>query len=113
MWWLVLLAAASPPPPDRGPARAILEKHCGECHREDSPNAKAKALAVFNLNQLDWPRSMSDAQLRNAAGRLRNLVREKNEPATEFELFGGFIDPRDLARFEAFVRDELAWRKRK
>jgi hypothetical protein len=106
-----LASLAEATEPNREAARAILERHCGDCHRADSPQAKPAALAVFNLNTPDWSRTASDAQLRNAVGRLRNLLRANTkEPADEFRTFGGFIDPKELSLFEAFVRAELARR---
>jgi hypothetical protein len=46
----------------RDAARAVLEAHCGQCHREDQPTAQARALAVFNLNELEWAVRMTDQQ---------------------------------------------------
>src|SRR5262245_23372460 len=43
-----------------GDARLVLETHCGLCHREDSSKAMKRALAVFNLNRVDWYASISD-----------------------------------------------------
>jgi hypothetical protein len=40
----------------------VLEAHCGQCHREDQPTAQARALAVFNLNELEWAGRMNDQQ---------------------------------------------------
>src|SRR4051812_15458205 len=74
--------------PHREAARAILERHCGECHRADSPSAKSRALAVFNLNELDFAARMSPRQLRSAAMRLEGL---------------GGVDARDQKTFAAFI----------
>jgi hypothetical protein len=76
----------------RDEARAVLDKHCGSCHREDSPRADPRALAVFNLKKPDWSASMSDERLRKARGRLSAAT------------------PDELLRFDAFVAAELARR---
>jgi hypothetical protein len=81
-------------------ARLVLEEHCGLCHREDSPQAKRLALAVFNLNKGDWSASMSDDQLRNARGRLVDAPSGGDPAGAE-----------DVARFDAFVKAELSRRR--
>lgn len=60
--------------PYRDKARYVLEVHCGLCHRQDSPRAQERALAIYNLNELDWARSL-DAQ------RLEDLVTQLQENA--------------------------------
>jgi hypothetical protein len=46
-------------------ARIVLERQSGTCHREDAPTARECALAIFNLNEIDWARRPSEAQLRS------------------------------------------------
>jgi hypothetical protein len=72
-----------------------------------------QALAIFNLNRPDWSSSMTSAQLKDSSGRLRNLLRwSSNEPANQFAGWGGFVDIKELARFDAFVSDEIHRRNR-
>jgi hypothetical protein len=47
----------------REEARALLERHCGECHVGTRPTARPGALAVFDLVQQDWSARMSVQQL--------------------------------------------------
>jgi mono/diheme cytochrome c family protein len=54
----------------RESARELLDANCGECHTSGFPTALPRALAVYDLMQLDWAHSMSDTQLRDAEGRL-------------------------------------------
>jgi hypothetical protein len=49
--------------PHRDTARHVLEVHCGRCHRQDSPQADARALAIFNLNEVEWAHSLDARQL--------------------------------------------------
>lgn len=58
----------------REAAREALDRNCGECHTSTLPTALPRALRVYDLAQLDWSRRMSDAQLRDAEGRLRDEV---------------------------------------
>ncbi len=58
----------------REAAREALDRNCGECHTSTLPTALSRALRVYDLAQLDWSRRMSDAQLRDAEGRLRDKV---------------------------------------
>jgi hypothetical protein len=54
----------------REEARDVLDRNCGDCHTTGSPKALRRALAVYDLAQFDWSGRMSDAQLRDAQGRL-------------------------------------------
>jgi mono/diheme cytochrome c family protein len=83
---------ASPAAADHD-ARLVLERHCGLCHREDSPSAKKGALAVFNLNRAEWYASLSETQLKSARSRLADAP-TGGDPAS----------PEELAQFDAFVR---------
>lgn len=73
--WVLLAADAELPNPHREPARAVLERHCGDCHRRDSPRAVDKALRVFTLNDEDFAARMTAAQLADM------LVRVSDNPA--------------------------------
>jgi hypothetical protein len=100
---LLMCCAARVEPPAPAPAgsldveaRRVVETRCGLCHREDSPQAKRRALAVFNLNRADWLASMSDDQLKSARARLADAP-TGGDPAS----------PDELATFDAFVLAEL------
>ena len=89
---------AAQPAPDplvatRQAAHDILAQHCGECH-EGHRSDKPKALAVFDLDQPDWPSRFNDHRFESALGRLS----KKPEPAS--------------ATFIAFRDAELAARNR-
>ena len=56
-----------------GAVRELAKPHCGECHQSSRPTAKGAALAVFDLDRVDWYATMADHQLdafRQRAGRL-------------------------------------------
>lgn len=82
--------------PHRDSARHVLEVHCGMCHRQDSPRAQARALAVFNLNELEWARTLEAAQLEMLVLRL-----EENSATRGTE---------DLEALRRFVEAELTLR---
>jgi hypothetical protein len=81
------VAHADEPNPHREVARAVLERHCGACHRSDQPTAQAKALAVFTLNDLDWSAKMTPLQLKDALDRLRGNGEVKPSEADDFQKF--------------------------
>jgi predicted CXXCH cytochrome family protein len=88
--------AAREPAPDprvevRRAAHDALAENCGECH-EGHRSTNAKALAVFDLDQPDWPTRFTPPRFESA---LRRLVK-KSEPAS--------------AAFVAFRDAELAAR---
>jgi hypothetical protein len=97
----------------RNDARAVLERHCGTCHREDSPTAQARALAIFNLNDLDWSWRASDAQLQHIRFRVENLRPMAGEPG-DFDLgsFGKVTTPAEVEAVRLFVDAEIAARAR-
>ena len=80
----------------REEARAILVKYCGECHVGSRPTAKAKALRVFDLDEMDFAARMSQRQLRNAAWRLGEPLDGRARPlkvsAEERAAFQKFVD---------------------
>jgi len=92
------VAAAREPAPAPDPraqvrqaAHDALAEQCGECH-EGHRSTNAKALAVFDLDQPDWPARFTLPRFESA---LRRLVK-KSEPAS--------------AAFVAFRDAELAAR---
>jgi hypothetical protein len=82
--------------PYRDQARYVLEVHCGLCHRQDSPRAQERALAIYNLNELDWARSLDARRLGDVVTQLQeNSVTRGTE---------------DVATLRRFVEAELALR---
>ncbi|TMQ04678.1 MAG: hypothetical protein E6J90_50890 [Deltaproteobacteria bacterium] len=79
----VLLAARTPAAPvdpraaARQAAHDVLAQHCGECH-EGHRSDKPKALAVFDLDQPDWPSRFDAHRFASALGRLA----KKPDPAS-------------------------------
>jgi hypothetical protein len=93
---------------DGNQARLVLERHCGTCHREDSPEAKRGALAVFNLNRADWAAAMSEDRLRDARNRLRDMQpKGRSDDKVLDGLFGGTTTADEVALFDGFVDSEL------
>jgi hypothetical protein len=88
-------AAAAPSPPEcqevnpyRDQARYVLEVHCGLCHRQDSPRAQERALAIYNLNELDWARPLNTQRLRDLVTQLQeNSVTRGTEDVETLERF--------------------------
>jgi predicted CXXCH cytochrome family protein len=90
----VAVAAREPADPraaTRQAAHDALAANCGECH-EGHRSTAPKALAVFDLDQPDWPARFTPPRFESA---LRRLVK-KSEPAS--------------AAFTAFRDAELAAR---
>ena len=90
--------AAREPAPDpraqvRQAAHDALAANCGECH-EGHRSTNPKALAIFDLDQPDWPTRFTPPRFESA---LRRLVK-KSEPAS--------------AAFIAFRDAELAAQER-
>ncbi len=72
-------AEATPDPraQTRQAAHDALAENCGECH-EGHRSTNAKALAVFDLDQPDWPTRFTPPRFESA---LRRLTK-KSEPAS-------------------------------
>jgi mono/diheme cytochrome c family protein len=70
----------------RRAAHDVLAEHCGECHEGHRPTAVAKALAVFDLDQPDWP-ARFDAHRYQAA-----LMRLSKKPGPARDAFIAFRD---------------------
>jgi hypothetical protein len=64
------VAAVDPREATRRAAHAALAEHCGECHESHRPTAKPKALAVFDLDQPDWPSRFDEHKYKSALARL-------------------------------------------
>jgi len=77
----VAVAAPEPTPDPRAQVRQAahdaLAANCGECH-EGHRSTNPKALAVFDLDQPDWPGRFTPPRFESA---LRRLVK-KSEPAS-------------------------------
>lgn len=57
--------------PWRDRARDLLLQSCGSCHRSSLPTARPRALAVFDLDELDWQRRLTDEQVHELRRRAR------------------------------------------
>jgi hypothetical protein len=62
--------AADPREATRRGAHDALAEHCGECHESHRPTAKAPALAIFDLDQPDWPSRFDEHRYESALTRL-------------------------------------------
>ena len=95
-----LLVAAVPPsaPPSlvelRADARQLVTGRCGSCHSGTSPKALPGALKVYDIDQVEWTKRMSDVQVKKILERFRGPAIPKDE----------------LDRVTAFVEAELASR---
>src|SRR5262245_19573309 len=65
-----VVAAVDPREATLRAAHDVLAEHCGECHEGHRPTAKPKALAIFDLDQPDWPSRFDDHKYKSALGRL-------------------------------------------
>lgn len=54
----------------RKAAHDALAEHCGACHEGHLPTAKPAALAIFDLDQPDWPARFDARRFQVALGRL-------------------------------------------
>lgn len=86
----------------RDDSRLILERSCGQCHIGDYPTALSRALAVFDLSEIEWSARMSEAQLRDAERRLAGPLPPDGDPSDvtpeERALFGRFVDAEVVRR---------------
>jgi hypothetical protein len=62
--------AADPREATRRGAHDALAEHCGECHEAHRPTAKPAALAIFDLDQPDWPSRFNEHRYESALMRL-------------------------------------------
>lgn len=65
-----VVAAVDPRETTRRAAHDVLAEMCGECHEGHRPTAKPKALAIFDLDQPDWPSRFDDHRYKAALMRL-------------------------------------------
>lgn len=97
----------------RDEARLVLERHCGQCHIPHLPTAVPAALAVYDLNELEWAGTMNDEQLEDLArrigeGALFDPFDERNEgksPPPD-------PSPTEQQTVRSYVRAELTHRAR-
>ncbi|MGO8969249.1 MAG: hypothetical protein ACLQDQ_06730 [Myxococcaceae bacterium] len=97
-WFLLASAPASSSPTLvqlRDDARQFVTNRCGSCHSSTSPKALPGALKVYDINQVEWTKRMSDQQVKNILNRFRGPVIPQDE----------------IDRVTAFVDAELASRK--
>lgn len=80
----------------RDQARLILESHCGQCHIGAYSTSVPRALAVYNLSELEWSARMTDLQLKDALDRLSQPPPDDGRPkeisANQRERFARFVD---------------------
>ncbi len=86
----------------RDESRLIFERRSGSCHIPDSPTALPRALAVFDLREIEWSARMTNAQLSGAIWRL-------NEPLPPDGTSNDVSDA-ERAQFKLFVDAEVARR---
>ena len=70
----------------RRAAHDVLAEHCGECHEGHRATAVPKALAVFDLDQPDWPARFDEHRYQAA------LMRLAKQPAAARDAFIAFRD---------------------
>ena len=76
-------ALAALPAKDR--AKEVLEaQRCGGCHDSAISTGNARALAVYDLVEPDWPARMSDAQLPKLLSRLKSAPAADQKTVREF-----------------------------
>jgi mono/diheme cytochrome c family protein len=63
--------------------RELAKPHCGECHQSARPTAKPAALAVFDLDRVDWYVTMADDQLES--------FRRRSEGKMDRDVVGAFL----------------------
>jgi hypothetical protein len=88
--------AADPRDATRRTAHDVLAEHCGECHEGHRPTAKPKALAVFDLDQPDWPMRFDEHRYQSALRRLASKSAAAREAFIAFrnaELASSSIRP--------------------
>jgi len=76
----------------RDNAHAALARHCGSCHEAHQPTANPKALAVFDLDQPDWPEHFDERRFAVA------LQRFASKPAADKAAFVALRDAELAAR---------------
>jgi mono/diheme cytochrome c family protein len=81
-----VVAIADPRDATRRTAHDVLAEHCGACHESHRSTAVAKALAIFDLDQPDWPSRFDDHRFDAALNRLTS------KPAAAREAFIAFRD---------------------
>ncbi len=79
---IALLLAASPA---REPARQVLKSNrCDACHDRVVSSENPRALAIYDLQDDDWPARMTNAQLPKLLGRLRSASAADRKVVREF-----------------------------
>jgi hypothetical protein len=84
----------------RDDARLVLEARCGRCHIGSYESALPRALAVFDLEEVEWSARMTPAQQREALRRVDVGLGPEGEDL-------GVTDA-ERARVHAFLDRELA-----
>ena len=74
--------------------RGYARTHCGSCHIASLPTARAAALAIYNLDAIEWSSTLTAEQLRNGFPRRLN----------------GRLDDEGKRQLRTFIEGELALR---
>src|SRR5262245_54224563 len=78
------VAPVDPREATRRAAHDVLAQHCGECHEGHRPTAKPKALAIFDLDQPDWPSRFDEHKYKAALMRLSSKSAEARDTFIAF-----------------------------
>jgi hypothetical protein len=84
----------------RQAAKRVVDSYCSSCHTAGNPEAKPKALAVFDLAEAEWTTRMSVHLLRESVMRLagvRGPTRDRPAKPDEVSLVCSFVEA-EIAR---------------
>jgi hypothetical protein len=72
-------------PAGREEARKVLQaRGCGSCHDTAVSTENTKALAVYDLQEVDWPARMSDQRLPKLMTRLKSAAAADRKVVKKF-----------------------------
>jgi hypothetical protein len=78
-------SAAAGAPGTRAQARAVLKSaRCDRCHDSSVSSENARALAVYDLVEADWPSRMTEKQLPKLLTRLKGAPPADQKTVREF-----------------------------
>jgi hypothetical protein len=60
--------------PLREAARSVLLGRCLPCHSRSTPGANPRALAIYDLDELEWPRHMTASRFEGMLRRLSSAA---------------------------------------
>jgi mono/diheme cytochrome c family protein len=70
--------------------RELAKPHCGQCHQSSRPTAKAAAIAVFDLDRVDWYGTMADDQL--------DTFKQRSGSKMDRDVVGAFLEVESARR---------------